>query len=339
MGPGFRQRIASTHWPSGALVAALLLVQMGAAAATGLYRWVDQAGNVHYSDQLPPTEAASGHQELRKDGIEKEVVGPQKSRDEYLREQETERLRLEQQRLIEKQQAADRVLIETYRTEDDLILTRDGKLAAVDAATNVTLSNLQRQKRQLTDLQSEAAGHERRGQPIPEELRARIGETEKAITGSYESIVRREQEKDRIREGFERELSRFRALKQLALQIIAKPKEAPPVRPQGFADLDNLVLCETLDACQALWVRAKTFVEQRATTPLQLFGPRIHMTSLPKSDRDLSLTLSWIPNPNDQGGVLFLDLQCSRTPLGKQFCASPAVEQVRKAFKPFLSQP
>lgn len=321
------------------LFAALLLTETSPAAAAGLYRWVDQAGNVHYSDQIPPPEATDGHRELRKDGIEKQVVGPQKSREELLREQEAERLRAEQQRLLEKQQAADRALIETYRTEDDLHLTRDGKLAAVDAATGVTLSNLQRQKRQLAALQGEAAGYEGRAQPIPETLRARIAEAEQAVWASYESIVRREQEKDRIRDAFDQELSRYRALKQLASQIAGKPKEAPAAHVSGLADRANLVPCQDAPSCQALWARAKTFVEQRATTPTQLSGPRLHMSGLPKGDKDLSLTLAWIPNAEGQGGVLLLDIQCSGTPLGQQFCASPATEQVRKDFKPFLQQP
>jgi hypothetical protein len=323
----------------GILLASLLLTQVPTTTAGALYRWVDQDGKVYYSDQLPPSEAAQGHQELRPDGIEKRVVSPPKSREEHLREQETERLRSEQQRLIEKQQAEDRLLLEAFRTEDDILLTRDGKLAAVDAATMVTQSNLQRQKRQLTELQSEAAGYERRGQDIPSTLREHIMEIERSIAASYESIVRREQEKDRIRQAFDTDLGRFRALKRLAAAVGAGAKEPPPQRRQTFADLDNVVLCDNPSACQALWARAKEFVGQRATTPLQLFGPNIHMTALPKADQDLSLTLSLIANPDNQGGVLFLDLQCHRTAIGKQFCSSPAVGKILKDFKPFVQQP
>lgn len=335
---GALSKAVARPWLGGVLFGMALLVRVGAAADSGLYRWVDEAGNVHYSDKLPPSAPAKGHQELRKDGIEKNSVAPPKPPEAYLHEQEAERVRLEQQRLVEQQQAADRILIGAYRTEDDLLLTRDGKLAAVDAVTRVTLSTLQGQKRQLLDLQREAAGQVQRGQPVPEALRRRIAETEQTLIASYESIVRREQEKDRIRADFDQVLSRFRALKGPGTQVPPKASVIPAASPPGFADLDAAIRCTDPSSCQAFWVRAKTYVEQWATTPVQHFGSHIHMTALPRGDQDVSLTLAWIPNLNDQGGVLFLDLQCNGSPLGKQFCTSPEVEKIRKGFKPYLQK-
>ena len=326
-------------WIALALPPLLALGGIGQAwAEKRLFRWVDQDGNVHYSDVIPPSQSTQGHDELSKEGITRKTVEPPKSREEYLREKELERLRSEQQKLIEQQQASDRVLLATYRTEDEILLTREGKIASVDAAITVILSNVQRQKRVLTDLQSEAAGHERRGQKIPKNLQGRIDEAEKAIAAAYESIVRREQQKDSVRAEFESNLTRFRDLKQLTAKSVSNKRALSSTPAQAFADLENVVICEGAASCNDLWGRAKTFVAQNATTPLQLFGPNIHMTALPAGDQDISITLSLIPNTEDPGSVIFMDLQCSRSPVGQQFCESPGVAKIRKGFKGFVRQ-
>ena len=326
-------------WVAFVLPPLLALAGTGTAwAEKRLFRWVDEDGNVHYSDVIPPSQSAQGHDELSKEGITRKSVEPPKSPEEYAREKELEHLRAEQQRLIEQQQAADRVLVETYRTEDEILLTRDGKIASVDAAIAVILSNVQRHKRSLTDLQSEAAGYERRGQKIPKSLHDRIGETERGIASAYESIVRREQQKDSIRAEYDGSLSRFRDLKQLTAKNASTKQDDLSTRMQGFADLDNVVICESTSSCTDLWARARAFVEQNATTRLQLFGPNIHMTALPASDQDISITLSLIPNTENPGGVIFMDLQCGRSPLAQQFCKTPDVEKVRKGFKGFVQK-
>ncbi len=327
---------ATLRWPIPLLFLVCLGVT-GHAESGKLYRWVDQNGEVHYSDVIPPEQSGQGHSQLDRAGIERQAVPPPQSREDYLREQETNRLRAEQQKLAEEQEAADRLLLQTYDNEDEILLARNGKLAAVDAAVNVTHSNLHRHKRELTRLQSEAAGYERRGSSIPAKLRDRLDETERAIAAGYESIVRQEQRKDEIRAEFDEILHRFRELQRVRTPGVAAGENAlGPVRT--FADLDNILVCENDEACAEPWARAKAYVEQNATTPLQLFGPRIHMTAPASGDQDISIAVSWIPEPESPGSVLFMDLQCSKTPHGKALCASPKVEGMRNGFKAFVLQ-
>ena len=51
----------------------LLLVIMTTTDA-GLYRWVDAAGKVHFSDKVPAKVAKQGHSELGENGVEKNKV-------------------------------------------------------------------------------------------------------------------------------------------------------------------------------------------------------------------------------------------------------------------------
>ena len=73
--------------------------------AAKMYRWVDEEGNTHYTDTIPPSQVERGHQELSKDGVKTREVPRAKTKEELEREQALKRLRVEQQRLIEKQKA------------------------------------------------------------------------------------------------------------------------------------------------------------------------------------------------------------------------------------------
>jgi len=43
----------------------------------GLYRWVDDAGKVHYSDKVPIAISKKAHSELSNNGILKKTIDPQ----------------------------------------------------------------------------------------------------------------------------------------------------------------------------------------------------------------------------------------------------------------------
>ena len=73
-----------------------------------------------------------------------------KTAEEIAQEKELARLRAEQKRLIEEQRAKDRVLLRTFRSSDDILMTRDGKLTAIDTSIQITRSNIKRLKFKLT---------------------------------------------------------------------------------------------------------------------------------------------------------------------------------------------
>ncbi|MGB5737569.1 MAG: DUF4124 domain-containing protein [Thiohalocapsa sp.] len=127
-----------------------LVVALGGApvCAQGaqLYRWVDEQGNVNYTDKIPASQVEQGHVELSDDGMRVRTVAPAKKLEEIQRERELERLRAQQQRLIEQQKAEDSVLLRTFRNTDDMLMVRDGKLSAIDVMIQVTKGSLRRQQ-------------------------------------------------------------------------------------------------------------------------------------------------------------------------------------------------
>jgi hypothetical protein len=305
------------------LVFTLLTVSVGQAAR--LYRWVDEEGNVHYTDKIPPAQVERGHQELSKDGVKTREVPRAKTKEEVERERELKQLRMEQQRLIEMQKAEDRVLLRTFRSEDDLLLARDGKLAAIDVQMKVIQGNIRRYQQRLSNLQHRAATLERSGKPLPESLLANIETTLQNINQSYSSIERKEQSKNAIRETFERDLNRFRELKNITPEKQTEQEQKPRKLP-------NLVNCSGPQDCARAWEKAEAYVRKHATTPMQMIGKNIIMTAAPSKDQDISITVSRIRNKDRGKTILFMDLFCKQTPLGTELCQSEQVASIREAF-------
>lgn len=303
---------------------------VGALVATApearLYRWVDENGTVHYTDKLPPDQIDRGHAELSDRGVVVDKTAPAKLPEELQREEELKRLREAAERIKQRQEAADQALLRTFRSVDDMIMTRDGKLAVVDSTTLITRSNIRRQHDTLRGLRADAANLERTGKPIPAQLSDRIRNAEKAIRELYGTIVEQEQQKQEIRISFANDIERFRKLKGIAESDGSQPEDATKMLSK------NLVPCADAATCDQLWVRASAYVRQHANTSIQASGPDILITAQPKGHEDISLTLSRIPNKQGAGFLLFLDAQCMPESGSDTTCTSAQAQSILDGF-------
>jgi len=298
-----------------------------------LYKWVDEEGRVHYSDRLPPVDAGKAHSALDERGVTIDQIDAAKTPEQIKQEQEVERLRRERQQLIEKQRTADRVLLRTFRTEDDIIMTRDGQVQAVDAYIKITHANIKRLKASLEDLQRQAAARELSGKQIPEKFRQEIEDKNQALKDAYQSIVRREHDKDRIRQSFAKDLQRFRELKQLE-QRTDPIQEATESLLQA---LMNVYDCGDDARCEGPWQRARAYMKRYNTTSITMDAENILMSAAPNDEDDISITLSRIQDSKQGNTLIFLDLQCKDSPTGVKFCRSETVQKIKRDFQSALS--
>ncbi len=317
-----------------ALLGALLIVLSSATPtlAQVFHRWVDDQGNVHYSDVIPPTEVDKGRTILSPDGVRVNTVAPQRTPEQIQRDRELERLRAQQERLREQQRADDRVLLNSFQTVDDLIMTRDGNLSDIDTLIQFKKGNVRRQQDGLMGLRKEAADLERGGKPVPEQLRRRIASTERAIEDALAAIVEREQQKREIRAKFDRDLKRLRQLKQLPAEGPAEVAvaKATPV-------LENLIECADRTSCEELWVQAIDYVKRHATMPIESLGDDVLITQAPNTNQDIGLTVSRIWDEDGPGGRIFLDVQCrSYSPGQDKDCKTEAHTAVLRGFRSAL---
>lgn len=303
--------------------------------AWGLYRWVDDAGKVHYSDKLPPAQAGKGRAKLNEEGMVVKKVQEAKSREELIAEKEKqkelERLRQEQQQLIEEQRTQDEVLLKTFQSEADINLARNNKLTTIDVAIQVVRANIKRMKSGLEKQQKAAADLELAGKPVTKETLDAIEQLRTSLKDSYTSIITREQEKEDLRKKFQLDLDRFRRLKNLRAEVRDDKKDKEGAR---YSLLETVVPCIDQTECSAMWSRAEQYVRAHATTRIQMLSPIIIMTATPVLDKDLSITVSRLKHLDyPQGAMLFMDVQCRESENGEAFCKSADVEKVRMGFR------
>lgn len=306
------------------------LLLLTTAATAGLYRWVDEWGNVHYSDSVPPQRIEDGHTVLNDDGVRVKSVPRAKTAEEYQKEQEIERMREERQRLLEQQQAMDQALLRTFRSEDDIIMARDGKIAAIEVKIDVVRNNIRRRQDKLSDLLKQAANQERAGKPVPDHVKEKIVQTEREIGDAYGSILEGERQKESIRATFAGDLERFRMLKNITAASIEVESQSP--RPL----VHNIVGCTSDDECDRLWETATDYVRRHATTQVQTTTDSIVITARPEAESDISLILSRIENKDGAGASLFLDLQCTDAVRGNMMCQNPQAQSVIEGFRPTI---
>ncbi|MFN2339473.1 MAG: DUF4124 domain-containing protein [Gammaproteobacteria bacterium] len=205
--------------PASLTATLLLATTLGAglpgAAQAGLYKWTDEQGNVHYGDRIPPQYAEKEQRRLNEQGITVEVKERAKTPAELAEEQRLAKVEAEQAELRRQQRERDRILLDTFSNEDEIIMTRDGKVSAIDAIIRVTLGRIENLRGRLAELTTRAANLERSGKAVPENLHDDIRSARQQIENNESYIVQKEEEQQETRAKYEADIQRFRELMRL----------------------------------------------------------------------------------------------------------------------------
>ncbi len=312
----------------------LIAACMAAPAAAGLYKWVDEQGNIHYSDRVPPEEVQRARSEMDKRGLTVKRTEAARTPEDIAREQELSRLRAERERVEAEQKAVDQVLLRTFRSEDDILMARDGKVQAIDTQIGVIRSLLAQTQERLAEQHRLAADMERQGTPVTQKQLQGIGDLRRQIDDSYAAIVQNEQTRVAVIDKHDRDLLRFRQL-----QTPSHTEASVPKAKERAALLDMVLSCPDEAACEQMWKKGEAYLRLNAVTPMRLPGANILSTAPAQKDDEFSLTLSRLPDKDGSGVRLFLDLQCRDSAAGREFCNGPNARKVREGFKAALAAP
>ena len=193
------------------VVAFILLLSNPAGAA--IKCWKNHDGVRECGNAIPP-EYAQGETEVKsKLGLTVDKQGPAKSIDELKAEQAAEREAEMLAKEQEKRDAQDRVLLDTFASEDDLVLTRDGQIAHLDSQIRLTRGHISKLETNLDQMIYRAAEVERRGDKPSEDMIANIANVRGQIAENEAFITTKREEQEAIRARFEKDIKRFRDLK------------------------------------------------------------------------------------------------------------------------------
>jgi len=194
-------------------LSALVGLSTGPALAGKLYKWVDENGRVRYGDSIPPQYARKSNQTLNEQGVVVNRQAAAKTPEQIAEEARIKAAQAEAERVRSEKAYQDRILLDTFTNEDEMVMTRDGKIEAIEAVIRVTNGRSEKLKQRLVELKQRAAYLERAGRPVPESLNKEIAESREQIAYNLKYVKNRKLEQQGIRDKFEQDIRRFRELK------------------------------------------------------------------------------------------------------------------------------
>jgi uncharacterized caspase-like protein len=201
---------------SSLVLCALIGVSAVTAQAGKLYKWVDENGQIRYGDSIPPQYARKSNQTLNEQGIVVDQKAAAKTPEQLAEEQREKEAKAEAERISREKAYQDRILLDTFTNEDEMFMTRDGKIEAIEAIIRVTNGRSEKLKQRLAELKQRAANLERAGSPVPEILNGEIVDSRHQIEQNLRYVKNRKIEQQKIRDKFEADIRRFRELKTAA---------------------------------------------------------------------------------------------------------------------------
>ena len=198
------------------IAAASLCLLVNGVALAGLNKWVDENGQVHYGDRVPAKYLNQQREQLNEQGIVVERHKAAKSQDELDKEkaEQARKAEEEKQRLIAKRKAdlRDRVLLDTFTTEADLVHAREARVEAVDTQILLTETIIKDQEKKLENLKQRIANIEKSGRIVPENLPKELDSVSRQLETHYQFVEAKNEEKQKIIEKFDGDIKRFREL-------------------------------------------------------------------------------------------------------------------------------
>ena len=195
------------------LVTAVLLIATFTSewAYAGVYRWVDEDGKINYGDK-PPPQSNSAHSLLNSRGLLISDVDRAKTPEQLAEEAD---LAAQNRKVLverQKEQHRDNVLLLTFTTERDLLLTRDDRLAAIDSAIQLSERRINGWNTKLVTLDNQIEAHDS-ADKVPAKLQNDRDQLYRRITSSESYMFDKLEERKRTSDQFEGDLTRYRALK------------------------------------------------------------------------------------------------------------------------------
>jgi hypothetical protein len=190
-------------------VLSLVLLLTATATSAEMYKWVDKDGVTRYGDRIPPEYAKQQREVLNKEGQTVKILQHEKTdaeRAEDARKAEIQRQEQEQAR-------RDRMLLDTYGSEEDMLRSRDEQLASLDGNIRISEIALQGTEKDLNARKDREAQLTQQGKPVPEDMQRQIRELSARITSDKKALSVRQQERQAIASRFERDIIRWRQLR------------------------------------------------------------------------------------------------------------------------------
>ena len=322
--------------PASSLLAFLLMTgNLTDTAQAETFRWVDEKGAVHYSDQVPPEQAKTPRAKLNAQGVEVETVEAPKTREQVEREQLLKQLRTQQEKVLNEQRDHDQALMRTYRSTDEILAALKVKLDSLESNIRMTQASIDRDAQTLAGHEKRASAYAIKGQAVPQATSDSIASLNKRMTAYRNQIQRTENEKLATADQFSRDMKRFQAIK--SMQDRHENPNADWTRGvakavgNGHGDVISVVECVEKNQCDQYWSLAGDYLRLKSGYPVAVETEKLLQTPYPRNDTDFGITVTRLSGKSNY--LLFMDVICRPTSVGEQLCKSARVKEIHQGFR------
>ena len=180
------------------------------------YKVVDEDGTIFYGDSVPPEYTDYEKEVVNDHAVTIDRIDGRKSEEELAAERAAEERRIQEQLKLR----ADKALLATYLTVDEIRMHRDRRIELFQAQSRVTELYLRNLQRRLDKLEREASrfapySSDPDAEMVDPDLVAEINETKATIGRHKENLQKFQNEEQVIIARFEGDIDRFKSLKGL----------------------------------------------------------------------------------------------------------------------------
>jgi len=194
-----------------------MLGMASSADAGSLYKWIDENGEVRYTDRVPQSASKRQQQTLNDQGIVIDTKEAAKPPEELaaIKQAEKERKKrlLAEKRDNEAQRKKDQALLLTFSSEAELELAKDERIEVLDSIIQLIYKSMAGTNKKLVELENLAdQNYLTKGLEVPGGLAQNIEVLSRKNLSRDNQLRQKLTEKNRIESQFEIDLARYRAL-------------------------------------------------------------------------------------------------------------------------------
>ena len=186
-------------------------VQAQSSSKPKLYKWTDQEGNVHYSDQIPPEAKEYARERVNDQGVAVERIERALTPEELAAQKAAADKAIADAKHAEEMRKADEALMNSYASEEDLTRAYSQRLDLLSQTIDARQMEIAAREQSLTSLVTQAAEMERGGRPVSDAIKQMIASERTEIDRQKQFLLKKESEKLTAKKDYDRDMAAYKS--------------------------------------------------------------------------------------------------------------------------------
>lgn len=296
--------------------------------------WTNSDGYRECGNSLPPQYVKQRVEFLNeKSGKISKVTEAAKTQQQISAEKALLKLQKQLEKDRAKQDAYDNVLLKTYLSIDDLLLSLHWKITTLNSRINVTKGVISAENNKFLQYTSQAAQMERMGKVVSKEVKSELQNTRNHIKKLEQRIIMLTKDKSDIHTKFSHDVDRFTIATVKGLTLTLRDDE----KAQKLNMIQ--VSCTEKSSCDKKWSAAKDFIKKHSNLDIIFNTTQVSTTISPKKTSDIAYTVSRSSTTfnNTKIEKITLKIRCQPSRAGEELCKSQKTADQLQLFKKKIS--